>query len=87
MKTSTVGSLNAQNDFSELIDRALHGGETIVTKHGKPVTKIVPFVEEAVEMTDVLTSIAETRNKVSQRGALLEKGESWNNVAREGLRS
>ncbi len=87
MHTSTVGAFEAKNNFSELIDRALHGGETIVTKHGKPVAKIVPFVEESAEMADVLTSIAETRNKVSQRGALLEKGESWKEVAREGLRS
>jgi prevent-host-death family protein len=61
MKTFTVGAFEAKNNFSELIDRALHGGETIVTKHGKPVAKIVPFVEEALAIADVLISIAETR--------------------------
>ena len=87
MITSTVGVFDAKNNFSELIDRALHGGETIVTKHGKPVAKIVPFVEEAVDIADVLSGIAETRKKITQRGSLLEEGESWNDVAREGLRS
>ncbi len=87
MDKSTIGAFDAKNHFSELIDRALHGGETIVTKHGKPVAKIVPFVEESAEVGAILTSIAETRNKVYQRGTLLEEGESWKDMARKGLRS
>jgi len=87
METSTIDAFDAKNHFSELIDRALQGGETIVTKDGKPVAKIVPFVEESIEMADVLNSIAETRINIFQLGSLIEKGESWKEVAREGLRS
>jgi prevent-host-death family protein len=87
MEKSTMGAFEAKNHFSELIDRALHGGETIVTKHGKPIAKIVPFVEESLELTDVLSSIAVTRGKVLERGGVLKEGESWKELAREGLRS
>jgi prevent-host-death family protein len=87
MEKSTIGAFDAKNHFSELLDRALHGGETIVTKHGKPIAKIVPFLEESLELTDVLSSIAVTRDKVLERGGVLKEGESWKELAREGLRS
>lgn len=87
MNTTTVGAFDAKNHFSELLDHALHGGETIVTKHGKPIAKIVPFEEEREDIEDVLLSIAVTRNEIAQRGSILEENESWKDIARKGLRS
>lgn len=44
MKTSalTVGAFEAKNRFSDLIDRVGRGAEVTITKHDKPVAKIVP---------------------------------------------
>lgn len=44
MKTSvtTIGAFEAKNTFSELIERVSHGAEITITKHDRPVAKIVP---------------------------------------------
>jgi prevent-host-death family protein len=40
---SEVGSFEAKNKFSALLDRAEHGEEIVITRHGRPVAKLVPF--------------------------------------------
>jgi prevent-host-death family protein len=40
--TTTLGVLDARSRFSELIDRAERGEETIVTRHGRIVARIAP---------------------------------------------
>lgn len=40
--TATLGVLDARSRFSELIDRAERGEETIVTRHGRIVARIAP---------------------------------------------
>ena len=39
----TVGLFEAKTHLSELIARAERGEEVVVTRHNKPVAKIVPF--------------------------------------------
>ena len=88
METTTIGAFDAKNSFSELLERASHGDETVVTKHGKPIAKIVPYVEENdTEYAEVLASISNTRSQIAQRGSILEDGESWKELSRKGLRS
>jgi prevent-host-death family protein len=43
---TTIGAFDAKAQFSALLDRAAAGEEIVVTKHGKPVAKIVA-VEKA----------------------------------------
>ena len=38
----SVGSFEAKNRFSELLDRVRKGAEVTITKHDKPVAKMVP---------------------------------------------
>jgi prevent-host-death family protein len=38
-----VGSFEAKNTLSALLDRAEHGEEIVITRRGKPVAKLVPF--------------------------------------------
>lgn len=33
----------AKSQFSSLVEDAIRGEETIITKHGKPVAKIIPY--------------------------------------------
>jgi prevent-host-death family protein len=47
-----IGAFEAKNKLSELLDRAEHGEEVVITRRGKPVAKLVPIggkrdVEEA----------------------------------------
>ena len=44
MKTArvAVGAFEAKNRFSDLIDRVARGAEITITKHDRPVARIVP---------------------------------------------
>ena len=37
-----IGLFEAKNKLSELVDRAERGEETVITRRGKPVAKLVP---------------------------------------------
>lgn len=41
-----VGSFEAKNTLSALLDRAEHGEEIVITRRGKPVAKLVPFLAD-----------------------------------------
>ena len=45
-----IGAFEAKTRFSQIIAKAEHGEDFIVTKRGKPVAKIIPF-EKKPEMT------------------------------------
>jgi len=49
MKTAqaSVGAFEAKNKFSELLDRVGHGAEVVITKHDRPVAKLVPVSASA----------------------------------------
>ncbi|MGE0030080.1 MAG: type II toxin-antitoxin system Phd/YefM family antitoxin [Steroidobacteraceae bacterium] len=38
----TIGAFEAKNRLSELLDAAENGEEVTITKHGRPVAKLVP---------------------------------------------
>lgn len=38
----TIGAFEAKNRLSELLDAAENGEEIMITKHGRPVAKLVP---------------------------------------------
>lgn len=42
----TVSAADANRKFSELLRAVKKGQSVLVTSHGKPVAKIVPFVED-----------------------------------------
>ena len=43
METQTIGLFEAKTHLSELVARAEQGGEVIITRHNKPVARIVPM--------------------------------------------
>ena len=86
MKTAVIGAFEAKNRFSELLDKAAHGAETIVTKHGHPVAKIVPFKSHDRSTSELLQSLQKTRATIANRGPVRNEGESWNDIGRKGLR-
>lgn len=50
MSTQTIGLFEAKTHLSELIARAERGEETIVTRHNKPVARIVPISKVSPEL-------------------------------------
>ena len=41
-----IGTFEAKTHFSQIIEKAEHGSDFIVTRRGKPVAKIIPFRQE-----------------------------------------
>ena len=40
---SEIGTFEAKNKLSELLDRAERGEEIVITRRGRPIAKLVPF--------------------------------------------
>jgi prevent-host-death family protein len=81
MKTSSlsVGAFEAKNRFSDLIDRVGRGAEVTITKHDKPVARIVPIKEQS--RREKLAAVAELR---SIRGRYRLKGVTARTLISEG---
>jgi len=75
---SSVGVFEAKAKLSELIDQALAGKDVVITRHGRPVARIV--AEKAAGAKDVKAAIAEIRRyrktlktgKISLRALIAE---------------
>lgn len=50
MSTSTVGLFEAKAHLSELVARAEAGDEVVITRHNKPVARLVPMGEVSPEL-------------------------------------
>ena len=59
---TTIGAFEAKAQFSALLERAAAGEEIVVTKHGKPVAKIVSATaSETVDAEALLKRMREGR--------------------------
>ena len=77
----TVGAFEAKTHLSALLDRVASGEEVLITKHGKPVARLVgarQFDRERV-------SEAVEKLKLLRRGTTLD-GLSWKALRDEGRR-
>lgn len=60
-----IGTFEAKNRFSELLDRVEKGEEVTITRHGKPVAKLV-----AAKMRDVAKARAAAEEILRMRESL-----------------
>ena len=59
---TTVGAFEAKTKFSELLERVSNGAEITITKHERPVAKLVPFEKpRALELADLFRQMDEFR--------------------------
>jgi len=82
----TVPLAQAKNHLSELIDRVEHGETVAVTRRGKPVARLVVFVEEGADMLreqDQRVQDAFERLRSLRQGLVLDG--DIKALAREGL--
>ncbi|MFD4422409.1 type II toxin-antitoxin system Phd/YefM family antitoxin [Agromyces sp. NPDC058484] len=57
---STISAYDAKTHFSSLLERAGEGETVIITKHGRPVAKIVP-VDAQRPVGDIIDTLLEAR--------------------------
>ena len=64
----TVTALEAKTRFGELLDRVARGEEIIITRHDKPVARMVPEGRDSLEsVRQAVQSIRENRRRMAQR--------------------
>ncbi len=67
----SIGSAKFKEQCLSLIDRVGPEG-IIITKHGKPVAKLVPISSEPAQLIGAL------KGKIKVKGDILSTGLSWN---------
>ena len=55
----SVGAYEAKTHLAQLLDRVARGEEIRITRHGRPVARLVPEVDD--ESADVRAAIAEIK--------------------------
>jgi prevent-host-death family protein len=80
----SVGSFEAKTHLSQLLERVARGEEFTITKHGKPIAKLVPAVTETPRR-DVCQVIEEFIAYSKKRGRTLG-GISVREMIEEGRR-
>lgn len=66
---TTVSAFEAKTRFGELLERVSRGEEIVITRHDKPVARIVP--EGAQRLEDVKRAVAGLRDlqrRIARRG-------------------
>ena len=62
--SKTVSAADANRDFSKLLRDVRNGLSVVITSHGKPVAKIVPFVaQDRVRAAAKATLLARLRSQ------------------------
>lgn len=77
-----IGAFEAKNRLSELLVAVENGEEVTITKHGRPVAKLVPFT--AHDQARVVAAIAELRQL--REKVRLGTGENVKELIDEGRR-
>ena len=75
-----VGLFDAKTHFSEYVARAEAGEEVIITRHNKPVAKIVPLHAKPVAPAQVIPKFVQ---RSFNMGPLLVKETNMNRLAAE----
>ena len=81
---SSVGSYEARTHLPQLLDRVEHGETIVITRHGKPVARLVPAKSEKVR-PDVAQAVAEMLAFRDRQGPKL-KGLKIRDLINEGRR-
>jgi len=77
----TVGAFEAKTHLSNLLEQVMNGEEVLITKHGKPVARLIP---EAIANKSKIDD-AIVRLKAIRKGVRLD-GLSWKELRDEGRR-
>lgn len=79
--TISVGAFEAKTHLSALLDRVAGGEEVVITKHGKPVARLVGASDlDRTRATDAVEKLKALR-KATTLGGL-----SWKSLRDEGRR-
>jgi prevent-host-death family protein len=65
---ATITAFDAKTRFGELLDRVATGEEIVITRHDKPVARIVPENRNNLaDIQDAVNGLRELRQQISSR--------------------
>jgi prevent-host-death family protein len=65
----TMTAFEAKTRFGELLERVTRGEEIVITRHEKPVARIIPEGRRSLtQVQQAVTALAQLRRQVSVRG-------------------
>lgn len=82
MTTQSIGLFEAKTHLSELVARAEQGDEIIITRHNRPVARIVPFVAAPRAAAERQAALQALLKSAAQR----RLGFDWKALREEGQR-
>lgn len=77
----TVGAFEAKTHLSALLDRVEHGEHIVITRHGKPVARLVPEVDAGRQRADDAIAAIKAQRQGRTLGGL-----DWRDLRDEGRR-
>ncbi len=83
-----IGAFEARTHFSELLRRVDNGEEFLVTVRGRPVASLTAAEPSQMgrSVAVVLDDRRALRQGIVKRGSVLGAGESWKDLARDGVK-
>jgi prevent-host-death family protein len=82
MAITTVGAYEAKTHLPRLLAEVEAGGEVVITKHGKPIARLVPAGEPQRDVADVIAEIRAARAEMppithEEIRSWIEEGRRW----------
>ena len=82
MPVTTVGSYEAKTHLPRLLAEVEAGGEIVITKHGRPIARIVPVEPGVYEVSEVIAQMEAARQGRTLGDdltikELIEEGRRW----------
>ena len=59
----TVGIYEAKTQLPRLIDEVVEGGTVVITRHGKPVARLVPIERPKRNIDEIIAGFREIRER------------------------
>lgn len=81
--TNHVGAFDAKTRFGDLLDRVEQGEVVVITRHGHPVARLVPF-DEAIDRERARAAAARLMTFGDAEGIRLPKNVSVDDLINEG---
>jgi prevent-host-death family protein len=85
---TTISAFDAKTRFGDLLERVGRGEEIVITKHQKPVARLVPEGRSALsEVRDAVNQLANLRKELTHsRGARPISGRDIRDAIQKGRR-
>jgi prevent-host-death family protein len=84
--TNTVTAFDAKNRLGQLLDRVQAGEEWVITRHGRPIAKVVPVKDRADnDAREALKTFEEVRRSLAKSKTKFSRDEikAWREEGRK----